>query len=94
MKMWVFGTVANFAALACLAAPVASAQTTEIYRSGLWSAYSGTSEDQRRVCGIATTGSDGRRVAIQQYSGMTGLQVELRKDSWVIPDNTSVTVPA
>ncbi len=92
MKLQELGTTAIFVAFACVAAPAASAQTTEIYRSGLWSAYSGTSEDERRVCGIATTGADGRRVAIQQFSGMPGLQVELRKDSWMIPDNTEVTV--
>ena len=92
MIMRMFLLAAILVAFACLAAPGTSAQTTEIYRSGLWSAYSGTTEDQRRVCGIATTGADGRRVAIQQYSGMPGLQLELSKDSWTIPNNTPVTV--
>ena len=92
MRMRMSHTAVILAAFACLAAPGARAETTEIYRSGLWSAYSGTTADQRRVCGIATAGADGRRVAIQQFASTPGLELELSKDSWTIPDNTPVTV--
>ncbi len=77
-------------AVLAMAAPGAMAQPTEIYRGGLWSAYSGSGDDQRPLCGIATTGGEGRRVAVQQYGGETGLELQLSKDSWAIPDNTTV----
>lgn len=66
-------------------------QTRELYRSGLWSAYTGT-DAGRPFCGVATGGGEGRRVAIQQYAGDPGIEVLLSKGSWSIPDNTPVTV--
>ncbi len=66
-----------------------AAQPTEILRSGLWSAYSG-GDDQRRLCGIATAGGEGRRIAVQQYAGEDGLEIQISKDSWAIPENTPV----
>lgn len=66
-------------------------QPTEILRSGLWSAYSG-GDDARRLCGIATAGGEGRRIAVQQYGGEDGLEIQISKDSWAIPDNTPVDV--
>ena len=75
-----------------LAASTAHAQMTETYRSGLWAAYSGTTSDHRPLCAIATTGGEGRRVAIRQYAGETGLEIQLSKDSWAIPANTQAEV--
>jgi hypothetical protein len=71
-------------------APATQTPTTELYRSGLWSTYSGTDGDNRPFCGIATAGGEGRRVAVLQSAGETALDLQLSKDSWVIPDNTHV----
>jgi hypothetical protein len=72
--------------------PAQTPQTpiTELYRSGLWSTYSGTDNNNRPFCSIATAGGEGRRVAVTQLSGETALDLQLSKDSWVIPDNTHV----
>ena len=82
--------VAAAAGLVCFTA-TAQAQTQELYRSGLWSAYRGADEGGS-FCGIATSGGDGRRVAIQQAASETGLLLRLSKANWVIPDNTPVAV--
>lgn len=72
-----------------VAAP-AQAEIRTLFEAGLWSAYGGTDETQRVVCGIATMGAEGRRIAIQQSSGETGLELLLEKASWLIPDNTPI----
>lgn len=76
---------------AALATP-ARAEIRTLFDSGLWSAYGGTDEGQRAVCGIATVGADGRRIAIQQLSGEADLELVLEKPSWAIPENTSIEV--
>lgn len=60
--------------------------------AGLWNAFAANGADQRPVCGISTTGADGRRIVVQQASGETGVQVMLEKPSWAIPDQTAVDV--
>ena len=73
-------------------ASLAQAETRTLFESGLWSAFGGTDEGQRAVCGIATVGPDGRRIAIQQSAGETDLDLVLEKASWAIPDNTPIEV--
>jgi len=70
----------------------ARAELRTLFESGLWSTYGGTDETQRNVCGIATAGADGRRIAIQQYAGETDLELVLEKPTWVIPENTPIDV--
>lgn len=70
----------------------AHAEVRPLFASGLWSAYGGQADDQRPVCGIATNGAEGRRVAIEQSAGETGLEILLEKPSWAIPDNTPIEV--
>jgi hypothetical protein len=50
----------------------------------------GAGSDQRRLCGIATVGGDGRRIDIVQYGGDGGLELALQKESWSIPPNTGI----
>ncbi len=77
------------AALAAVCVP-ARAEVRTLETRGLWSAFGGTAEDQRQVCGIATAGAEGRRIAVAQFPGDTGLVLTLDKDSWAIPDDTAI----
>lgn len=82
-------------ALACclaLAATPAMAEMTRTYSSGQWSAFSGTLDGNHPVCAMSTTGPDGRRIAIQQNAGETGLHMLLDKSSWNIPRGTPINV--
>lgn len=73
------------------AAP-AAADIRQLAASGRWSAYGGTGDDNRPLCGVGTDGAEGRRILIQQYAGNTGIELLLKKDSWDIPANTPVTL--
>lgn len=86
-------------ALACafvLASPFlarpAHAAPQVVYSAGQWTAFSDTTADHQPVCGIATTGAEGRRIAIQQQAGQTGLLMLLDKASWSIPSGTPIDV--
>lgn len=70
----------------------AQGEVRTLMTAGLWSAYAASADDQRAACGISTTGPDGRRLAIEQSSGDTGLDVILDKTSWAIPDNTAIEI--
>ena len=75
----------------CLAsATPALAQVQELESSGLWKAYAETRPGSEPLCGIATVGPDGRRIAIEQSRGQVGLSLILNKPSWTIPDGTPV----
>lgn len=75
-----------------MASRPADAELRTLLTAGLWTAYGGTTDSQRAVCGIGTTGADGRHIAIEQASGETGIEVILEKPSWVIPDNTQIEI--
>lgn len=77
------------AALALAGAGGASAQVHTMATAGLWNAYGGRVDD-RSVCGISTTGAEGRQIAIEQPAGETGLEVVLDKPTWTIPDRAEV----
>jgi hypothetical protein len=78
------------AALTC--AVPAMADIRQLAASGRWSAYGGTGDDNRPLCGVGTEGAEGRRILIQQSAGNTGIELLLKKDSWDIPANTPVTL--
>jgi hypothetical protein len=83
------------AVMACAAAFGGTAMAGETHSlggAGLWSAYGGTTDDGRSICGITTLGPTGKRISIQQTSGQTGIDVLLRKDSWTIPPNTPLDI--
>lgn len=75
--------------LATLMAP-AFADPRPLASSGLWSAYADTTADNRALCGIVTVGGDGRRIAIEQVAGQSGLTLSLSKNGWSIPGNTGI----
>eukprot|EP01037_Dinobryon_pediforme_P005433 gene5433-5488_t len=83
------GALAAFCA-ALPAAPSARAEIRTIANAGLWSTYGGTDDQQRRVCGVATVGGDGRRIDVAQYSADGGIDLSLQKESWSIPPNTGI----
>lgn len=72
--------------------PRASAEIRSLATTGVWTAYGGTGDDNRALCGLSTAGAETRRIAIQQYAGETGLELRLVKESWVIPTNTRVDI--
>jgi uncharacterized iron-regulated membrane protein len=84
-------------AVAQMAPPPTQTQATQpqamqpqrLASAGLWTAFAATQAD-RQICGIATTGADGRQIVVQQLSGESGIQVALEKPSWSIPDATVV----
>jgi hypothetical protein len=83
------------AVLVCVAVFSGSAMAGETHSlggAGLWSAYGGTTDDGRSLCGITTLGQTGKRISIQQTTGQTGIDVVLRKDSWTIPPNTPLDI--
>lgn len=57
--------------------------------SGLWNAYS-ADDSFGPVCGIATAGAEGRRIAIEQRDSQIGLTLRVEKPSWGIPEATPV----
>ncbi len=71
-------------------AAVAHARVKQIFASGQWSAYGGTTVGNTQVCGIEAAGPGGGRVMIQQETGQTGLNLILQKGSWSIPGNTAI----
>jgi hypothetical protein len=83
-------TLACCLSAAVLTIPSARAEMHQTYASGQWTAFTGTNADNQPVCGIATSGAEGRRIAISQESGETGLHLALEKASWNIPDGTTV----
>jgi len=78
--------------VAGLSASPVQAQVNTLFSSGLWSAYGGLAPDRRPVCGITTVGAEGRRIAIEQFAGETGLEVVFEKPTWSIPEGTTVDI--
>ena len=85
----VFAVVGAACAALAVSLP-ASADVRVLATAGLWTAYGGTSGDNKAVCGLSTDGAETRRIAIQQNAGVNGLELRLTKDSWSIPANTQV----
>jgi hypothetical protein len=81
---------AAVAAVSLLAAS-ASAHTTAYYSSGAWSAFRGTADDGKRVCGISESGND-RILTIKYFEGDDGLTMQIFKSGWQIPPDTKANV--
>ncbi|HJS84952.1 MAG TPA: hypothetical protein VJ779_05790 [Acetobacteraceae bacterium] len=78
---------------ALVAAGAAGAGTTSYYRAGPWRAFSGTDEQNRLVCGMATSnGRDGRTLEIRAVIGDPGLAFLASKPTWDIPPGTKIPV--
>jgi hypothetical protein len=69
----------------------ATAEIRDYYRSGLWTAFDGTANDGKQVCGVVASGPD-RSMAIKYFSGTGYITIHIVKGSWSIPDNTKVDI--
>lgn len=88
-SLWACRTLISAATLTGMMV-AASADPRPLGSSGLWSAYADTTVDNRALCGMVTVGGDGRRIAIEQAAGQSGLTLALNKNGWVIPANTDI----
>jgi hypothetical protein len=78
---------------ALAAVGVAAAATTSYYRAGYWRAFSGTDEQNRLLCGMATSNAtDGRTLEIRASIGDPGLAFLASKPTWDIPPGTKIPV--
>jgi hypothetical protein len=75
-----------------LAAGTAAAATTVYYHAGRWEAFSGTDAENQVVCGIGSSGTDGRRLDLTFVIGGDALFFQAAKPSWSIPEGTEVPV--
>lgn len=79
------------AVLLSLAAP-AAAQVHDIARAGGWDAFQGRSNVGTALCGLSTAGSAGRFFAIKHFSGNDHFSIQVKKESWRIPEGTAIPV--
>jgi hypothetical protein len=71
----------------------AGAGTTTYYRAGHWRAFSGTDEQNRLICGMATANPvDGRSLEISAVIGDPQLGFRASKPTWDIPPDTAIPV--
>ncbi len=81
---------AAFATLCLLAGP-AFAETSVFYTAGAWSAFSGTADNGKNVCGMSESGAD-RWFAVKYFQGESRFTVHLAKAGWHIPSGTQARV--
>jgi hypothetical protein len=75
------------------AAAAARAGTTTYYSAGDWRAFSGTDEQNRLLCGMATGNAiDGRSLEIRAVIGDPQLAFIASKPTWDIPASTTIPV--
>lgn len=71
----------------------ARATITTLSTSGSWMAYAATATDNNLpICGVMTTGSEGRSLILKFVQGDTRLVLTMLKTSWQIPDHTKLPV--
>ena len=68
------------------------AKTYTIQRVGVWEAFGGTVDGGDAVCGVMTSGAEGRAFTIKRFSGTQYFAVQIFKDSWRIPQGQVVEV--
>ncbi len=91
MISWMRAGLAGAAIGVVLATAPAMADTKVFSRSGIWEAYSGTSNDGTKVCGISASGG-GRWFGFKYFAGDDEFTVQLSKDTWDIPKGLKVSV--
>ncbi len=71
----------------------ATAATTTYYHAGDWAAFSGTTEQNRLVCGMSTGNpADGRSLEVSAIIGEPRLEFTASKPTWDIPQGTAIPV--
>jgi hypothetical protein len=91
MISWIRSGFAGAALMVAAVATPAMADTKVFAKSGIWEAYSGTSDDSTKVCGILASGG-GRWFGFKYFAGDSEFTVQMSKDTWEIPKGTKVSV--
>ncbi|MSP02797.1 MAG: hypothetical protein EXR07_17385 [Acetobacteraceae bacterium] len=81
-------TLAAACALA-LQAGIANAEVKTFAKVGGWSAFGGTTDSDRMMCGVSTSG-DGRWFGVKYFQNNNYLTVQLSKKSWEVKDGTKI----
>jgi hypothetical protein len=68
----------------------AEAQTKVLATHGVWSAFGGFVENGDQVCGVISSGQEGRTFTIKYFRSDDHLTVQIFKESWKIPRGTEV----
>jgi len=68
------------------------ARTVELLHSGYWTAFGGTADDGHPVCGIISSGAEGRTFTVKLFQGDDHLTVQVFKPSWQVPPGTRVAI--
>jgi hypothetical protein len=79
-------------AAAALAGAPATADVADYYSAGFWTAFSGTSNSGTPMCGVSTSGSQGRFIGIKYFRGSSAFTIHVIRDGWYIPGGTAVRV--
>ncbi len=69
----------------------AQAEVKTFARAGGWSAFGGTSDNNKLVCGVSTQGG-GRWFGIKYFQNNSHMTVQLSKDSWKVTDGTKINL--
>lgn len=74
-----------------LASETAFAEVKTLQKTGYWTAFGGSDNTGRPVCGVMATGG-GRVLTIKQYSGSEHFTVQIFKQTWQIPQGHKIPV--
>ena len=83
---------AVFLSILSLAPLGAWSQTRTIGTFGSWRTFGGAAEDGTQVCGVITSGGEGRTFTIKYFEGTGYLAVQIFKDHWKIPDGQTIRI--
>lgn len=72
--------------------PAGAAEVHSLYGAGSWQVVTGTGDDQRQFCEIASGGAGGRQVVVLSLAGDPTLNLQMVKSSWAIPQGTPIDV--
>ena len=78
--------------LACPPSPAAAGEVRSLYRAGCGQVVTGTGDDNRAFCEIASGGAGGRQILILSIAGDPLLNLQMVKPSWAIPPGTPIDV--
>ena len=81
----------GFVGALALSAGVATAEVKTFATAGGWSAFGGTSNNNRMMCGVSTSGG-GRWFGVKYFQDNDYLVVQLSKKSWTVKDGTKINL--
>ena len=85
--------LSKMAVICAMALPAggANAEVKTFATAGGWSAFGGTSNNDRMMCGVSTSGG-GRWFGVKYFQNNDYLVVQLSKKSWTVKDGTKINV--